>query len=273
MPCVLLIKATEASNADPEKYLRGVHKIGDFINVKPENWHLGEHWPQSAYASDKFVCVVVSDKTPEELINYRNEWKDDFAYEVIDNTAAGYRVRVYEQNPGASNQNGLTRAKVEAFLNKWGCDVFSEATNEVIFDIILWDMLRSDGFWDVDLIGTKVSFNLQSYVAGVAQVQVTNVSIPTDFQNRAIQKITERGGSVISASETEVIFTMDKAVLLENFKSAVKRAIEKTYLRHRYNLAGLVSYCQSYMEGRSVTDLPVMTQAEVFTYLQDKMAE
>ena len=271
----LLFKVREYTHADPVKDRQGVHKKGDFINVKPDGWSDGEHWHQSKYADTGiFVVVKVPGFTPtqEQIDTYRGAWKDDFGYEVLQSNAGQgrYTVRVYEQNAGASGENNLTATKVEGFLTRWGCADISFTTNSCTFDLSLWNAVRSAGFWEIRLIGTIVNFTLVSYssTTGVGKIQVDNVSIPADrFQIEAEDRITQRGGTVVSSTESQVVFDIERSVVLDAFRADMKDKAEQVYKRHRFCIdASEVDTILS--QGGMVT----ITQQQLVDRLRDKMA-
>jgi len=115
----ILIKVADYVNADPVKDRRGVHKRGDVINIKPDGWSDHPNWAQSSYPyqrTGKFILVKCPEITVEEALAWRDNWKDDFSYEIVSQnpTQGLYVVRVFEQNPGAAGQNNLTREKFQA---------------------------------------------------------------------------------------------------------------------------------------------------------------
>ena len=145
----ILIKWADYTHPDADKDRRGVHKRGDIINLKPRDWHLGEHWVQSQYhpSKGKFLLAVCDEILDSEISNYidrRDAWKDDFGYTIVSqNPGQGlYVVRVFEQNAGATGQNNLTRAKIENFLTKWGCTGLTFTTNSCEFTFSLWNDVR-----------------------------------------------------------------------------------------------------------------------------------
>jgi hypothetical protein len=252
----ILIKVADYVNADPVKDRRGVHKRGDIINIKPDGWSNSPNWPQSQYPysrSGKFILVKCPEVTVAECLAWRENWKDDFAYEIISqNPQQGlYVVRVYEQNPGAAGQNNLTRAKIETYLTGWGCINITFTTNSCQFTFSLWAAVRSKEFWERDV--SSITFTLVSYnsTTGIGQISancnviieqfvITHADDPqaeTKIRAEIERKIPERGGTVIGWTDRTLIFEIERSNILTRFREDVKEKAEQVYLRHRYNVA------------------------------------
>lgn len=242
--CEILIKVRDYVNADAVKDRRGVHKKGDIINIKPDGWSDHPNWAQSAYPyanGGKFVLVKVPGLAVETALAYRDSWRDDFSYEIVNANAqqGRYTVRVYELNAGASGENGLTLTKVELFLTGWGCTNISFSDGSVTFTFSLWNAVRSPGFWEVPLIGTIAIFTLVSYSSatgvGRVQVEITAEADPLGaLEAEVISRITERGGTIISNAFPVVVFEIERSDIFQRFRADVKRKAEQVYKRHRY---------------------------------------
>lgn len=236
-----LFKRTNYTHADSNEDRRGVHKKGDLVNFKTDGWSNTPGWAQSQYPQ-KFVVVKCPSISFEEAetSNYRRAWRNDFDYEILNSNAAQgrYTVRVFEKNPGVSNQNGITLSKVQTWLEQWGCNNFSSTINSVQFDFRLWPAVQSEGFWDVDDLSTKVSFVLNGYNAttGVADVTIT-LTDPAIKVADASRRIVVRGGVVTAATTDTVRFDMERSNVLTAFRADVKQALERVYKRHRYSIS------------------------------------
>lgn len=174
-----IFKRSDYTHADPEKDRRGVHKRTDFINYKPDGFSDFSHGNGPGSYLNDFIIIKVPGITlaEAEASDNRRPWKDDFDYEIIKNRPAQgeYDIRVFEKNAGAINQNAITGGKatrIRDYMTAWGCSNFS--ATDARFTFSLWDAVRSDNFWDVPLIGTKVSFALNNYsgATGIGQIVV-----------------------------------------------------------------------------------------------------
>lgn len=269
-----IFKRTDYTHADPEKDRRGVHKKTDVINYKPDGWSAHPNWAQSAYPVD-FIVVKVPGMTFEEAqtSDHKKNWQDDFDYDIVATrqTQGEYDIRIFEKNPGAINQNaiaGVKATRIRDYLQAWGCSAFSMGAADASFTFSLWDAVRSQNFWMVPLIGTKVSFSLNSYtpVSGIASITVLLLD-ETLKLGHVVNKILEQGGTVTGQTENTVTFEIDRSVVLTKFRSDVKRRVQQVYMRHQYAIP-LSDHDAIVAAGGIVT----MTKAEFLGKLIDKMA-
>ena len=277
-----LFKRNDYIHADPEKDRRGVHKKTDFINWKPDGFSLFAHGNgPGSYLAD-FVIVKVPGITFEEAeaSDYRKAWKDDFDYEIVATrpNSGEYDIRIFELNPGATNINAIAGTKatrIRDYLIAWGCSGFSLSATDASFTFSLWDAVRSANFWDTPLIGTKVTFVLNSYsgATGIGNITVTPIEgqwgTQTELQisQTITRKILERGGTVISQIYPTFVFEIERSDLLTRFRADVKRRMEQTYMRHQYGISSS-DHDTLVAAGGIVT----MGKAEFLGKLIDKMA-
>jgi hypothetical protein len=228
------------THPDPEKDRRGCYKKGYPVSIKPDGWYEGNpYWAQSAYA-DKTAWVVVDvpDATVEELQPYSMMWRDEFDYEIVSsNPGQGkYTVRVFEKNISVTGKNALTREKVEAFLTKWRCSNISTTTNSVQFDFLLWDAVRSEGFWQFNFVEVPIAFVLISYSGstGIGRIQAT---VPLALKPEMVsRRISDRGGAIILVEHPVYTFDIERSVILQCFRQDIKEKAESIYKRRQYSI-------------------------------------
>ena len=236
-----IFKRNDYTHADPEKDRRGVHKSGDCVGFRPDGWSAGPNWAASKQP-ERFIVIKCPGITFAEAqaADHSKAWRDNFDYEVVSQNAIQglYTVRVYETKVSATGKNAMTREKVEAWLTRWGCSNISTTANSVQFDFALWAAVRSEGFWGIPLLGTKVSFALNSYnsTTGVGNITATLIDSTIKIAGAA-RKIEEQGGVVGTITSTTIQFTIERSVVLQKFRGDVKRALEKTYKRHQHSIS------------------------------------
>jgi hypothetical protein len=189
MSCEILIKTNVHSNGtvdyehpNPKKDKSGVYKKGYPVNMLDSpRVHRGfkEGLP--------FFCAVnVTDGSVadvEAMINSAfsgssliQGWNRDIDFSVVNNNLSidGWRMKAFATNPGTTNLAAITQPMVENYLNNWNAEVFSTATNEVVFDVAIFSSsdgpgaLQSDGFWGNNV--SNVSFNEISYDSEVVNI-------------------------------------------------------------------------------------------------------
>jgi len=272
-----LLKRNDYTHPDAEKDRRGVHKRTDVCNFKPNGFSLFPNGPGS-YLND-FISICVPDLNIAEA-NFREAWKDNFDYEIVASRPAlgEYDIRVFELNPGAINQNaiaGTKATKIRDYMLAWGCSGFVLSSTDATFTFSLWDAVRSANFWDVPLIGTRVTFVLNSYVpaSGIGNITVSPIegqwgtSTEQQISQTITRKITERGGTLISQIYPNFVFEIERSDILTRFRADVKRRMEQTYMRHQYSIPQ-TDHDAIVSAGGIVT----MTRVEFLSKLIDKMA-
>lgn len=281
----MLIKASDYIHPDPEKDRRGVHKRGDIINSKPDGWSDHPNWKYSSYPyfrhdqffdaplllEGKFILIKVPGLTVEEARAWRDSWRDNFGYEIVQTQPAQgrYTVRVFEQNAGATGQNNLTATKVRSFLEGWGCIDLAFTTNSCQFTFSLWNAVRSASFWEYPLVGIHFTFTLVSYSAssGVGRILVDFSAAPEHIiPEDVIRRIGTRGGTFVNVSGRTVTFDIERSDILQRFRDEVKQKAEHVYTRHRYGISS-ADVDAVISAGGIVT----MTRAEFLAKLKDKM--
>jgi hypothetical protein len=288
-----IFKVRDYVTSDPDKDRRGVHKKGDFINFKPDGWSDGEHWGQSAYPyanGGKFILVKCPEITfaEAEAFDHRQPWKDDFDYQIIATRPAQgqYDIRIFEKNPGATNQNSISAAKaikVRDYLIDWGCSNMSLGTHDANFTFSLWDAVRSVNFWEVPTISERVTFVLNSYsaVTGIGSITATVVQAAWGpFENKTQEQIEAmitrqvtdaiemRGGTVTAQAYPVFTFEIERSAVLTKFREDVKGKLEETFTRHRFHMSE-AEVDTVIAVGGVVT----ITRTQFLSKLKDKMAE
>jgi len=272
--------------SDPVEDRQGVHKKGDIANAKLDGWSSSPNWPQSQYPysrSGKFVLVKCPEVTIAECIAWRDNWKDDFAYEILSQNAQQglYVVRVYELNAGAAGQNNLTQAKIESFLTGWGCINITFATNSCQFTFSLWNAVRSTSFWERDVssvIFTLISYNATTGIGRISancnaiieQFVITHADDPqaeAKIKTEIERKIPERGGTIIGWTDRTLAFKIERSNILTRFRADVKEKAEQVYIRHRYNVTSADVDAVIAAGG-----IMTRTRAQLLNQVLDKMA-
>jgi hypothetical protein len=241
-------------------------QIGDLCLVGDN----GHTWGTKE-ALPRFVRVICTSFTKAQLLPYREKWFDNFDYTVLNANPnnATYEVRVFNTTDNASHDIPITLSKVENYLTSWGCTGI--AVNEprsVDFTVSLWNMVRSDGFWSRENIDDFISFTLQNYDSGTGVGRILAVT-PDGWQNNhsiVIDKIEERGGTIVSAVYPNYIFDIERSDILSSFKADVKRRLEQLYRKYRYYIEpSVVAYIVS--QGGTIT----VNETQFWNYLKDKL--
>jgi hypothetical protein len=261
----ILFKSQSFTNIDPNIDRSGCYKKGYPVVVMPDGhiWGTEEGFP-------KFVIVKCPEITVEQTRNYINHWRDSFSYAVIATYPAQgrYTVRVTNSSESVTHINAITLDKIENYLLKWGCDTISFVPYYVQFDIRLWNMVRSDAFWNVDNVSSKVIFELISYDSGTGIGRI-KATVPIAWpSNQVIGTIIDRSGTIISSAHPVYIFDIERSVVLEKFKMDVKNKIERIYCRRQFYVTeAVVDYIVN--QGGIIS----VTKTQLLNYIKNKLDE
>ena len=259
MACEILIKGdthgdgtVNYTHPDPDKDKAGVYKKGYPVNIRPyphSGWGYKEGHPY-------FVQVRVTDGNVEDVENLiatnfggtsiNQSWERKIDFTTVNNNVSidGWRIKVFASNPGATNLAGITRAKVESYLNKWNAEIFSTGTNRVTFDVAIYKdgsnnpgALQSEGFWGVDV--SSIVFNETSYNEGTGVHRIEADYSGTSFDSDNVENIVKsRSGIIISNESKVIIFDINRTDVFTYFKSEVKEALERSIYSRQFRVLG-----------------------------------
>jgi len=282
MPCEILIHRNKNnySHIDSVKDKQGVYKKG-YIVIARDVPHSG--WGnEEKFSAGNFVTVLISNATADELNSYIDSWKLEIDYILIgsDLTIDGHRYKIFSTNPGTSGLANITKTKAEKYLNNWNVDVFSFDVNEVVFDIKIFDMVKSKGYLDEEeLVGLNAIEQSYNQITGEHIIEVDWSNYRSEVANRnsiasSIQnKIIRRNGTIISynLNNQTGIFSIFRNDVLKWFKSDVKQKIIDSnvlYRRQYYipevDVDSLVQYSNNNSEPYELTKAQLSTYVNSF---------
>jgi hypothetical protein len=231
----VLVKAIDHIHPDPDIDRQGAYKAGDVVDVRPDGfvWGNEERLP-------KFIVVKIPGVDPATIENYRDSWHKKLGWDQIAYSQAqdGYRLEVYcTQVRIGDGANILTQNEVENWLTKWNASIVSIAAGKVRFDIGVFQAMCSPGFLDVTDVN-NVIFTKQA-----GDYSTDGYRIHMDWSARAWtvkqveQKLQSRGATINSSGIGVTIYTIQRDFVINQFKMAVRQAVEKVYMRKRWHIA------------------------------------
>lgn len=209
---------------------------GDIIEVRANGSGFG-----SQEQPPKFFRVNVPDAVIADFIAYQNKaWKLELDYEVLVHQLPtdGYRIRVWNINESATDQGinyaRLTQSQIENYLNNWNGEVVDIVDGKLRFDIGIYNMICSDGFWnDVNrnIVEnsdfTEINYNQST---GIHRVEI-DYSGSAASATPVEKEVMYRGGVIISHASKVITFDIQRNDVLQYFKNAVKEKLENYYYR------------------------------------------
>lgn len=251
-----------------EMLIRAVDKAsgtgikGELVALKANNdvYGLKETLPQ--------LCKLkVPEASMRDLRSYFVGWYTKVDYTVVNQNIAldGFRIKVFSTTQGVSGDGNITRNMVESPLNKWNALVVSTAPNEVIFDFKVYDAAISEAFWHVNT--SAIVFTELNYDEGAGIHTIRGDFSAIGNNPSYIESMIEEGGGIVTSHINKVItFTMDRAVVLQEFKSYVRQFVNTNMIRKRKFYVPSVVVDAIIANGGEYTATP----AQFLSYVKDK---
>jgi hypothetical protein len=238
---------------------------GDIVEIRGSNTPFGGNEPNA------FVIAEIPEPMAqfEQYGNKRWEKELDFSIVNQDTAQDAYRVRLFSTLANSQNTGQLERENVEAFINEWGGVVFSNAINEVVFDISITAALQSQAFWRSDLVDVLITESSYNETTGDHQIQF-DYSAKNKNPTAVERHIVNFGGEIVSHANRVLVANFTRADVRARFLDDIKRRTKEGTLvsRYRYYVNPAVVDAIDAQGGIVQTDL-----ATVQTYIRDKVAD
>ena len=273
------------SHSDPEKDQASVFKKGYVVDIQETgfSWGLKEGPP-------KFVIARVTDASVAQVKSMANSvfgdsditgpWIRKLNWEIIGSNLDidGHRIKLSITNPGNTNIAAITRDQVESYLNNWNAQVFSVASNEVVFDVAVYEddennpgVLQSTKFWDLESVNGLV-FGEQSYDSGSGDHRVScDYSTYSNFgvdPKRVEAIVATRGGIPVSNIHQVIIFDINRSDVFTLFKEEVRNLLEKRIYPRKFRIPEAT--VDNIISGGGTIDV---TLAQLQSYLINRLDE
>jgi len=255
MPCTILIKTDVHSGgrinyslADEEKDRRGVYKKGYPVAMyddprKPRGYKEGLPYFCEVHVTDASVAevnaMIVSTFSGTNMLQ---SWDREIDFSTVNNDPVidGWRIDVFATNPGSSNYGGITGTMVENYLNKWNAEIYSATTNNVRFDVTIFEdasnnpgAIQSEGFWEAPV--TNISFTETDYNSTTGDHTVeADYSLSGYEADRVAIRVVDRGGTVNSNIGGVINFTINRSDIFQWFQNDVKQSLEDIIYRRQF---------------------------------------
>jgi hypothetical protein len=242
------------------KETKGAHEKGDIVEIRASGTPFGGKEPNI------FVLVKVPDVPMTAYRNYNRAWERQIGFEVVGSDASTDTHRLKLSSELISGTDGIvTHEEAESFIESWGGTVFSADTNEIVFDISIYDALVSTAFWEVDVSGavfTEVSYD---QATGIHRISVDYSALGNN--PTYVEGYVERLGLDIVSHENRVlVYDANRAVVRTAFQDDIKEKLKKQVRRRRYCVAPAVVDSIIANGGTITTD-----ETTMLNYIQDKV--
>ena len=220
---------------DVEKSARARTK-GDLVEVLDDGKYAGTNVePSSPSWEGIHVIVNVPEITKEEARAYNNALKHLIAWEVVASTDEGWRLRVWDNNPGTLTN--ITREQVEDFITRFNGVVQSFSAGSVVFDIGVYGAATSNGFWLRDV--SPITFSEVTHNAAGYKIQAILPSAWTDTPEKRQQvqlRLTSQNCTIFSFDipSSTVVFDIPRDEAIKEFKEQIRDHLENRIIRRSH---------------------------------------
>lgn len=228
-----ILKANNTAGATTEQIRLGRRLKGSFFDS-----YTNGTCTRTPNAGAHYVLLKTPWMSDEVSKEYMKKWMRELDYEVLNHSVPldGYRIRAWGVNEAINEHDvdygRITRTMVENYLNKWNGIVQSAATNEVVFDVGVYEIAISENFWDIAL---SSSLFTQVYTPATGMHEITFDY--TGYNPQVVEdRILARNGTIISIEDNEAVFSYHRSTVMQMFKAEVQRKVERMLWRNRYRL-------------------------------------
>jgi len=269
--CEILVKAIDHVSADPVLDRRGAYKRGDPVVIMGD----GHEWGNKE-GLPKFVLLKIPGVSKVEFVEHIKSWYRRIQYSVIGSNLSidGHRIKIEATEVHIGTGEGrITRDMVESFLNKWNATVFSTATNEVVFDIAIFDAIKSEGFFGgldlFDLIFTEIIYTKGTGVHRI-EIDYSAKTFENTDERDSFAKALRRNFTLIDNDFATRVITVetDRDTVRGAFQEDVRRKVEVPLVCRKFHLPS--SVMDVIMAAGGIYGA---TQAQYLSYIRNKMVE
>jgi hypothetical protein len=229
-----MVLAIGETDPDPIIDYRDCLKRGDIVNygeTAPDN--VVRDFPKHVW----FGCDIPLGQAEGKM----DDWQYILEYEIVATSLAldGARIRIYTLYPGLATEYGVTKAKVEGFINNWGGTVFSEDTNEIVFDITVEAIYKSAGFWgqlpaDLGIVITETDYDQDTGIH-TATVDATDATITLLTIKKKLESAD--GITITSISAPTATIEVERQAIRQHFIGELQFHVNKTIVSRRWAIS------------------------------------
>ena len=215
-----------------------------------------------------FVRFIVSNTTRAQAEQYLSPWELDLDFTVnsVDDVARTATLTAVAKKVSASayefGDGGITRAKLETWLNKWAATVDGTSSNAVQYTVDLDAALISVGLWGG--VADDLSVEINDYQSRVYDCTFTHP--PQWNQVNVTKRVEEVGGAVLDQGSGFVRVSLSLVDMRREMESDFRRKVFTVLRRQQYKVSSAA--CDAAEAAGGVLEA---TKAAFIDQIQDKL--
>lgn len=224
-----------------------------------------------------FVQLTLTDTKVSDALTYCEAWLKEIDWEFYgadphDWATDTHTLKVFTKSHlvSASGLNGLTREKVENYLNNWNATVLGIGPNAVVFEARIRNAIWSNGFWGRDV--SAINFTEEAYDqgTGVHTMYADAEAIASLTRDQIAGIIINRGCTItnVHPNKKQYTFECGRDTVFAEFKRDVKDKVDGFYSdRKWYIIKQFIDL--AYANGGNVD----MTRQDALQYLHNRLLD
>ena len=235
----------------------GNHFRGDVVEVRAS----GTPFAPTAV----FAMVDVPDALLKDWQKYSGAWDRMLAFDIVAHNEAldGYRLRLYSETANAEN-GIITKEEVETTVAAWNGVIHSFGTNEVVFDITIFDALKSAAFFEINTSAVSFSETAYDSLTGIHQVRADYSALPNN-PTYIERYLMQEGMDIIAHADHVIVYEANRQTVKARFERYLRQLAMTAIERRRYYVGDGVVTAIENAGGTLETDIPTIT-----AHLRDK---
>jgi len=215
---------------------------GDIVEIR------GSNETRGGAETNSFVWVEVIDAVISDYHHLRLGWRRILTFSTVANTSVSdnWRLKI-QANQNSKGLGSIERLHVEQYINSWNGTVFSDAPNEVVFDITILDAFSSNAFWG-EAGGMDVSnlvFTETDYNSGTGEHTVeVDYSFYSGKSTTAVEntmnKMTNNGVVGHDGVNRIITITFKGSLIKTTFQDDLGKCVDEMVVKFRYKVSNAV---------------------------------
>ncbi len=192
---------------------------------------------------ENYGIIRTIDSFIKDDVQYSKIWQPEIDFEIVNQVLSldGFRLKLTVTN-ASSNSGGINATKIESFVTDWGGSVVSiTPPNEIVFDISIFNALKSKNFWDVsteNVIFTETNYDQGTGIHTIELDYDALGNSPSYIENFIAEKVTIIGHD---GSNRFITFEAHRSIIKAEFERDILKKLPKIHSKRFYFGSGVVS--------------------------------
>ena len=206
---------------------------GDFLETRADGTRANHGWE----GLPLFIYIEMPGELIGKAVQYEEPWHLNVRFNIIysDKVTDTYRISISAKALATSKKGALVRNNVEQLISDWNGIIQTVGSNQVDFDLNVFNAIKADSFWGVD--ASKIVFSELNYdeATGIHTIEADYSALnnnPTYIERHLLSKV----DSIISHAAKKIVFTVARSTVKQEVETYVSKFSEKTLKKRKWYL-------------------------------------